>query len=400
VAQLDRYLCVCVDLMGYGSRPTVEHDQVQADMANVLADAAARAAVRQSAWRHQVQGDAVVSLVPAAVGHEYVVGEFCLQLETALRRFNAGRSEPRRMRLRLALDEGPVNPAAAQGYTGDAVVGAARLANAPAARMALDADADAALAVMVSLGVYRDFVRSGWSAARAEWFRRVRVALKEYDEDAWLWLPGRGVPAPAPPGPPIADDAARRRLLVERAPAWEWLLLADGLWRAMDRLRAKQHDHDLRLAVGAGQPVPDAGLRGYVRGALDRLRTIANQTVQASDQSTIDRAVGGPGESGDPERIDHLAYRIGQTYETLLDWAAEVRRAVPASDDGLTALALLARVGEEPARSVRQWIEAVVAAGRTIAADGGGSIDLPLVVGVDHRQVDQLTAYLSTMDSR
>jgi hypothetical protein len=96
------------------------------------------------------------------------------------------------MRLRLALDDGPAD-VARNGFVGRAVVGASRLVNAAPLRRAIDPAGPADLAVIMSDGVHRDWVRSGRSAVRPEWCRPVAVAEKEYAADAWLWLPGADV---------------------------------------------------------------------------------------------------------------------------------------------------------------------------------------------------------------
>ncbi len=183
-----RYLCLSVDVKGYGAHDDVRQAQIQADLLDLLNRAARRAGLDRRRWIRQPKGDEELALIPAGEPLGRVVGDFCPELAALLWRYNAGREPGNRLRLRLALDEGVVD-VSANGFVGRAVVGVSRLVNAPALRRALDDGDD--LAVLLSDGVYRDWVHSGRSAARAEWFHRVRVEVKEFDASAWLWRFGR-----------------------------------------------------------------------------------------------------------------------------------------------------------------------------------------------------------------
>jgi tetratricopeptide (TPR) repeat protein len=183
-------MCLSVDVSGYGRHDDVHQRRIQEALVDLLDTAAAHAGLDRAAWIRQPKGDEELSLVPAGQPWQRVVGDFCLALDALLRARNDGQAPPQWLRLRLAIDDGPVD-LAANGFAGRAVVGASRLVNSRPVREALSGDVH--LAVIVSRGVFQDWVGSGRSAARPEWFRRMDVREKEYEDDAWLWLP-RGDP--------------------------------------------------------------------------------------------------------------------------------------------------------------------------------------------------------------
>jgi len=187
-----RYLCLSVDVQGYGGNDDVRQAEIQHDLVDLLDRAGERAGLERRRWIRQPKGDEELALIPADEPLGQVVGDFCLELAAALWRYNSVRDPIARMRLRLALDDGPV-ALSLNGFAGRAVVGVSRLVNAWPLRQTLDLADQAELAVILSDGVHRDWVHSGRSSVRPEWCRRVAVAEKEYAADAWLWLPGADV---------------------------------------------------------------------------------------------------------------------------------------------------------------------------------------------------------------
>ena len=187
-----RCLCLSIDVQGYGVNDDVRQRKIQSDLLDLLDCAAARAGLDRSRWNRQPQGDAELALIPADELLDRVVGAFILELAAALSRSNAERDPVERMRLRLAFDDGPVD-LAPNGFAGQAVVRVSRLVNARQLRQALNLADRADLAVLLSDGVYRDWIHSGRSLIRTGSCRRLAVAEKEYVADAWLWLPAADV---------------------------------------------------------------------------------------------------------------------------------------------------------------------------------------------------------------
>lgn len=188
-----RYLCLSIDVQGYGRNDDIRQAEIQRDLIDLLDRAGERAGLDRCRWIRQPKGDEELALIPADEPLGRVVGDFCLELAAALWRYNRVRDRTARMRLRLALDDGPVD-LSLNGFVGRAVVGVSRLVNARPLRRALDRTDQAELAVILSDGVYRDWVHSGRSSVRPEWYHRTTVVEKEYVADAWLWLPTAPTP--------------------------------------------------------------------------------------------------------------------------------------------------------------------------------------------------------------
>jgi hypothetical protein len=208
------YLCLSVDVQGYSGHDDARQSTIQSDLLAVLERAAGRAGLDRGRWIRQAKGDEELALVPAGEHLERVVGEFCLELDAALRRHNSARAGGPRLRLRLAMDEGMVSQAP-NGFAGRAVVAVSRLVSSAASREALRHRPEADLVIVLSDRVYADWVCSGRSAVRADLFRQVVVTVKEYTAVAWLWLPAAGPPAAAAPeaatGPALSPLRYSRR---------------------------------------------------------------------------------------------------------------------------------------------------------------------------------------------
>jgi hypothetical protein len=209
-----RYLCLSVDVQGYSSHDDFRQSTIQDDLIAVLERAAGRAGLDRGRWIRQAKGDEELALIPAGDRPDRVVGEFCLELDAALRRHNSARTGGPRLRLRLAMDEGMVSQAR-NGFAGRTVVAVSRLVSSAVSREALRRHPEADLVIVLSDRVYADWVCSGRSTVRADLFRQVVVTEKEYTAVAWLWLPAAGRPSTAAPeaatGPAPAPSRYPRR---------------------------------------------------------------------------------------------------------------------------------------------------------------------------------------------
>jgi hypothetical protein len=113
------------------------------------------------------------------------------------------------------------------------------------------------------------------------------------------------------------------RIYLERPLGWEYLVFAKILQERMSAHRQKRLDIELGL--------PTAELRQF-SDIPEALNWAANKFPQLSHiisgiskamGSAIAKAVGEPGQPGDIERIEHLATRIAEVYERILDWTLE-----------------------------------------------------------------------------
>jgi hypothetical protein len=188
-----RHLCVSVDIERYGGRDDRRQEDIQRDLLRLLTGAARSAGLDRSAWHTQGEGDSELTLIPLDGAEPRVVDDYVRKLDHELGRYNSDRSDPARIRLRVAIHQGVGYPAA-NGFAGAGVVTVSRLRDCEPVRTALAAEPTANLALIVSDSVYQDVIRSGHTTYRADEFRQVAVAIKELSTSAWVRVPAPGSP--------------------------------------------------------------------------------------------------------------------------------------------------------------------------------------------------------------
>jgi class 3 adenylate cyclase len=104
------------------------------------------------------------------------------ELPRALDRHNRSQRDPARFRLRLAVNVGPV-VSDALGVSGEAIILAARLVDAPGFKEAI-AKSAANLGVIASPFVYEAVIRHGQDPT----YSLVSVEVKEFRTTAWMKL--------------------------------------------------------------------------------------------------------------------------------------------------------------------------------------------------------------------
>jgi class 3 adenylate cyclase len=200
--ELPRRLCLCVDVQGYGTLDDRGQSRVQVELLDLLDAAARGAGLDRDVWIRQAQGDGELSLIPVGQPEGRVLDEFVGELAVQVYRRNSRQADGPRLRLRVALDFGPVQNAV-NGFSGRCVVVVSRLVGSRPIRLALSSAPDAGVALIVSSRVYADLVLGGHTGLPSTAFRKVPVREKEYAEDAWLWVPGFDVHQL-----PLCDDPA------------------------------------------------------------------------------------------------------------------------------------------------------------------------------------------------
>lgn len=206
----ERRLLLSVDARGYGAGTDRRHGIMQDTLLTVLDDAAERAGLVRANWQRQPGGDGELAVLPRGEREPRVADDFVRHLVAALRRNNRDATPERRLRLRLALHFGPAIPAA-NGFRGSGPVVVSRLCGCRPLRAALVASG-ADLAVVLSKQVFSDTIVQEHTSLDVTDFRRVRVRDKEYDEDAWILVPGHDVHAlelPEDDGPAPYIDGQR-----------------------------------------------------------------------------------------------------------------------------------------------------------------------------------------------
>jgi hypothetical protein len=156
----------------------------------------------------------------------------------------------------------------------------------------------------------------------------------------------------------IARDAqARRALLTDRPPGWEFLLFASVLLEGKQGLEPRWRDHQLRLPTAGYHRLSEQEVASYVSEAIGQLSWIVAPLNRVFDAS--EDAFGKPGEAGDPVLIEHFGGWVVAVYQRLLDWAGTLRSADP-PDEFEKALDLTARAADEPLEAVRAFIEETI----------------------------------------
>jgi hypothetical protein len=171
--------------------------------------------------------------------------------------------------------------------------------------------------------------------------------------------PGTSSPAPVITGVPRTADE-QRQLLMQRPPAWEFMLYASVLLLRRAALEEKWRDNEIRYARRTGKYMDQETAIDYLTSAAHDAMMIADGLNRVLDSDAQNSAFGAPGEPADPARIEHLAMRLISVYEEFLDWAANLR-GVGVPSQLQNALELAARLAELPARQIREFVDYYVA---------------------------------------
>ncbi len=111
------------------------------------------------------------------------------------------------------------------------------------------------------------------------------------------------------------------------------------------------------------------------------------------DPRAQERAFGPLGQSGDPALIEHIAVRLVEVYEGILDIAATLRGA-GVSDEIAPLMEAAARLTDTPLREIRDFIDELVAIADSIperlAAGGPITIELMLTLAIDDEALRHL----------
>lgn len=189
---------IATDVANSGSRTDPLIVRMRADLRQILEETLGRQNLSYTQLAVADLGDGYRLLLPASksISPGVALDPFVTNLATALRLHGETSSDAHRMRLRVVIHTGLLHPEPGGAWSGGPLKECARLLDAPAARWILDAVPAADLVVVVSQTLYDSVVRHGYTLDPTL-FRRIRVQVKETDEDAWAYVPGVGRP-PAP----------------------------------------------------------------------------------------------------------------------------------------------------------------------------------------------------------
>jgi hypothetical protein len=201
-----------VDIEGYSKRLDPEQFELQARLCWVTEQALKGAGVKPRKCERQNQGDGQLISLPAAVDMQAVLPALPRAMQAALYQVNSVPGPAGRMRMRMAIAQGPLQQAAA-GYVGPGVIAASRMLDSQMLRDELRQAPGADLVLMVSDDLYRQVYRHGYGGLAAGSFRSAFVddPSGKFTAHVWIYVPS-GPPdtklVKAFTGVPAAGDPA------------------------------------------------------------------------------------------------------------------------------------------------------------------------------------------------
>ena len=175
-------------------RTDSDRDVVRTAMYEILRSAFEASGVPWAACYREDRGDGAVIVVPPTISTSARGRPAGSRAGRRLRQYNRRASEVVRIQLRVALHVGPVGKDA-EGLTGQAVIIAARILDAPVIKARLAAE-QADLAFAASDYVYDHVVRNCDGRVDPAAFEHMECQVKESHVSAWVHLAGRVVPPP------------------------------------------------------------------------------------------------------------------------------------------------------------------------------------------------------------
>jgi len=121
------------------------------------------------------------------------------------------------------------------------------------------------------------------------------------------------------------DASGRWELLALKPENWEYLLFAAVLSAGLKDAEPKWRDYRLAVSMNIGPFVPREDLGREFSARMDVISEIVARMEALLSPENQELAFGRPGEPGDEDLIEHLANRLIDFYEKILDWTTEVR---------------------------------------------------------------------------
>jgi len=187
---------ILTDVVEFGARTRTDSDRLLIREALFKMTQAAMQDVPDV--RSEDRGDGFLTVVPPKVPAARVIDQLLQELPTALERHNRAQRESARFKLRSAVNVGPV-VSDAMGVSGEAIIVAARLVEAPHFKEAI-VESTANLGVIASPFVYETLIRHSADLQDAASYSQVSVEVKESDTMAWMKLVGTGTVRRIQPG--------------------------------------------------------------------------------------------------------------------------------------------------------------------------------------------------------
>jgi CRP-like cAMP-binding protein len=188
---------ILTDVADYGARIRTDNDRLL--IREALFRMTQQAMQGFPGAQSEDRGDSFLTVVPPEASTARVLDQLTKELPGALERHNGTQGESARFKLRLAVNVGPV-VSHMGGVSGEAIIVAARLVEAPSFKRAL-AQSNASLGVIASPFVYETIIRHGSDLREVASYIQVPVEVKETSTTAWMKLFAGPLPSPAVPNP-------------------------------------------------------------------------------------------------------------------------------------------------------------------------------------------------------
>ena len=115
------------------------------------------------------------------------------------------------------------------------------------------------------------------------------------------------------------------RLIVERPPAWEYLLFSTALEERITSLADQKRDWIYGIAHGPSVHKTPREFPKWMHGKLSEASRIGENAGRVI-REVLPAALGPPGVGGDPEAILHAANRLSAAYGSALEWKLDFYR--------------------------------------------------------------------------
>lgn len=182
------YSIVLTDVAGSAARDSQGLRRMRDDLYQIMAEVTAENGFDLDSLPFEDTGDGLRLIIPPdLMSPPRVVDAFVLGLTVGLREHRRHVSEVARIRMRVCFDIGIVQEHR-RSWTGKPLVRAARLIEARQLRETLSARPNMDLGVILSADMY-EITRHRAGQIAPEWFREVRVRVKEFRGRAWLLAP-------------------------------------------------------------------------------------------------------------------------------------------------------------------------------------------------------------------
>jgi hypothetical protein len=164
-------------------------------------------------------------------------------------------------------------------------------------------------------------------------------------------------------------------------PGWEYQLFADNVSMHLRKLKDKQLSHEMGYSTPGRTIDTDVEALDTFKARSRTFDGILNGINDLLSPGKQQWAFGPAGRRGDSEKIRHLANRFVESYESLLDWAADLRGTT--TPERFAALyKTAAQLADQPLKQVEEFVE------QFVAASERGAGDLVLTLSYDPSAVE------------